>query len=47
MKDLDNGEWLCYKCKKVWKENNYNVITLCNSCTTKRVYLLKSKGEIR
>lgn len=43
---LDNGEWMCNKCKKAWKENNYNAIVLCGACIAKREYLL-SKGDIR
>jgi hypothetical protein len=46
MSDLNNGEWMCNKCRKVWKDSDYNIIALCDSCIVKREYLLKSGGRI-
>ena len=39
MKDLDNGEWMCPKCRKAWELNDYNAIMLCRQCFNKRKYL--------
>lgn len=40
IKDLDKGEWMCAKCRRKWKENNYNVIVLCELCIVKRRKLI-------
>ena len=46
MIDINNGEWMCHRCKKAWKENHYNVIVLCDSCISKREHLFKGGGKI-
>lgn len=45
MNKLNKGEWMCSKCRKAWKENNYNVILLCTSCIAKRNYILSGEGK--